>query len=409
MIDFVRKCAGSCRRRTVISLAAFALAMLPLAQVAHAQFAPSFTVNAPHAIVADYESGTVLYEKSADTPWPPASMAKLMTMEIVFNEIKSGGLKLEGELLISENAWRRGGAPAGGSTMFAAIHSRISVVNLIQGAIVQSGNDACIAFAEAIAGNEDLFARLMNARARELGLDSANFRNSTGLHDREQVISVRDLAKLAAHLIRTYPEFYRYYGQTEFTWNKIRQTNRNPLLQMNIGADGLKTGFIKESGYGLAGSAVQDGQRLIVVVNGVETAKERANEAKRLLEWAFRSFESRLLFRAGTVVAEARMFGGEQRYVPLVGKGAIRLLTPRSGGDKFVARVHYTGPLRAPVAKGDEVARLKVHRGDNIALDVPLFAAADVGRGSLVRRALDSGGELAVGWLRTGINSVLKK
>jgi D-alanyl-D-alanine carboxypeptidase (penicillin-binding protein 5/6) len=409
-MDFVRMGATSRRlTRTAAVLVACAAATLRLTPEALAQFAPNFTVNAPYAIVVDYASGTVLYEKSADTPWPPASMAKLMTMEIVFDEIRSGGLKLDEPLLISENAWRRGGAPAGGSTMFAAIHSRVPVVDLIQGAIVQSGNDACIAFAEAIAGNEDLFARLMSARARELGLDSANFRNSTGLHDPEQVISVRDLAKLAAHIIRTYPEFYRYYGQEEFTWNKIRQRNRNPLLEMNIGADGLKTGFIKESGYGLVGSAVQDGQRLIVVVNGVDTAKERANEARRLLEWAFRSFESRLLFRAGTVVGEARTFGGDQRYVPLVGGGEIRLLQPRAGGDRFVARVHYTGPLRAPVKKGAEVARLKIHRGDNVALDVPLYAAADVGRGSLVQRALDSTGELAVGWLRTGISAVLKK
>jgi D-alanyl-D-alanine carboxypeptidase (penicillin-binding protein 5/6) len=408
MIGFVRMRTDN-RRWTAAIVAALAAVLLPPAPAARAQFAPNFTVNAPYAIVVDYASGTVLYEKKADTPWPPASMAKLMTMEIVFNEIRNGGLKLEEELLISENAWRRGGAPAGGSTMFAAIHSRISVVNLIQGAIVHSGNDACIAFAEAIAGNEDLFARLMNTRARELGLDSANFRNSTGLHDPEQVISVRDLAKLAAHLIRTYPEFYRYYGQEEFTWNKIRQRNRNPLLEMNVGADGLKTGFIKESGYGLVGSATQDGQRLIVVVNGVETAKERANEAKRLLEWAFRNFESRLLFRAGTVIGEARMFGGDRRYVPLVGRGEIRLLSPRGGGDKFVARVHYTGPLRAPIAKGDEVARLRVHRGDKVALETPLYAAESVGAGSIIQRALDSTGELAVGWLRTGISSVLKK
>jgi D-alanyl-D-alanine carboxypeptidase (penicillin-binding protein 5/6) len=250
---------------------------------------------------------------------------------------------------------------------------------------------------------------MMNARARELGLASANFRNSTGLPDPEQVISVRDLAKLAAHLIRTYPDFYHYYGQAEFTWNKIRQRNRNPLLEMNIGADGLKTGFIKESGYGLVGSAVQDGQRLIVVVNGMDTPKQRADEAKRLFEWAFRNFESRRLFRAGAVVAEARMFGGDQRYVPLTGRGEIRLLSPRGGGDKFIARVHYTGPLRAPVTKGAEVAQLKVYRGDKVALEVPLYAAEGVQTGTLVQRALDSTSELAVGWIRTGINTVLKK
>jgi D-alanyl-D-alanine carboxypeptidase (penicillin-binding protein 5/6) len=293
--------------------------------------------------------------------------------------------------------------------MFAAVHSRIPVVDLIQGVIVHSGNDACIVFAEAIAGNEDLFARMMNERAREIGLESAEFRNPTGLHDPDQLISVRDLAKLAAHLIRTYPEFYKYYGQPDFTWNKIRQQNRNPLLPMNIGADGLKTGFIKESGYGLVGSAVQNGQRLIVVVNGAETDKDRANDAKRLLEWGFRNFESRLLFRNGTQVAEARVFGGDQRYVPLVGKGEIRLLSPRAGGDKFVARVYYTGPLMAPVVKGTDVARLKILREGKTALEVPLYASEDVGEGSLWQRALDSTTEAAGGWVRRGINAVLKR
>jgi D-alanyl-D-alanine carboxypeptidase (penicillin-binding protein 5/6) len=393
-------------RQTIIGTA---LALVFAASPATAQFAPNFTVNAAHAIVVDYASGTVLYEKSADVPSPPASLAKLMTMELVFNEIKSGDLKLHEEIVVSANAWRKGGAPAGGSTMFAPVHSRISVENLIQGAVVVSGNDACIAFAEAIAGNEDSFARMMNARAREIGLSSAEFRNSTGLHDPEQVVSVRDLAKLASHLIRTYPEFYKYYGQPDFTWNKIRQQNRNPLLEMNIGADGLKTGYIKESGYGLVGSAVQDGQRLIVVINGADTPKDRANEARRLLEWAFRSFESRLLFKEGTAVAQARVFGGDQRYVPLLGNGAIRLLSPRGVGDKFVVRAQYTGPLLAPIKKGAEVARLRVLRGNSTALEVPLFAGVDVGVGSLTQRAYDSTSELASGLVRSGISSVLKR
>lgn len=405
----IRNILAGCSRLIARAAWAFAFAASVATAPAQAQFTPNFSVNAPYAILVDYESGTVLFEKNADEPRPPASLAKLMTMELVFNEIKSGEIKLDEELVVSVNAWRKGGAPAGGSTMFAAVHSKIAVVDLIQGAIVQSGNDACIVFAEAIAGNEDLFARLMNARARELGLDSANFRNSTGLHDPEQEISVRDLAKLAAHLIRTYPEFYKYYGQTEFTWNKIRQTNRNPLLEMNIGADGLKTGFTKEAGYGLVGSAVQDGQRLIVVVNGAETAKDRANDARRLLEWGFRNFESRRLFREGAVVAEARTFGGDRRYLPLIAAGQVNLLSPRGGGDKIVARVHYRGPLRTPIAKGSEVARLKIYRGNNVALDVPLYAAADVGEGSLIRRAYDSTTEIAAGWVRSGIKMVLKR
>jgi serine-type D-Ala-D-Ala carboxypeptidase (penicillin-binding protein 5/6) len=393
-------------RTALCGLALAAIAFM--ASPAQAQFTPNFQVSAPYAILVDYESGTVLYEKNANTPWPPASLAKLMTMELVFHEIKNGDLKLDEELVVSVNAWRKGGAPAGGSTMFAPVHSRIAVSDLIQGAVVQSGNDACIVFAEAIAGGEDLFARMMNARARELGLLSAEFRNSTGLHDPDQVISVRDLAKLASHLIRTYPEFYKYYRQTEFTWNKIRQLNRNPLLEMNIGADGLKTGYVKESGYGLVGSAVQDGQRLIVVVHGLETAKDRGTEARRLLEWGFRNFESRQIFADGATVAEVRVFGGDRRYVPVKGKGPIHLLSPRGGGDKFIARVHYTGPIPAPVPAGKEVAHLRVMRGNNVALNVPLYAAVDIGEGSLVQRALDSTTEIAGGWIRRGLNKVLK-
>jgi len=393
--------------RTVALMVPIALAAGWTA-TAHAQFTPNFQINASHAVLIDHESGTVLFEKSADDPWPPASLAKLMTMEIVFSEIKSGELKLDEELVVSVDAWRRGGAPAGGSTMFAPVHSRIPVVDLIQGVVVQSGNDACIVFAEAIAGSEDLFARMMTARAKELGLRSAHFRNSTGLPAPNQAISMRDLAKLASHLIRAYPEFYKYYGQPDFTWNKIRQANRNPLLEMSIGADGLKTGYIKESGYGLVGSAVQDGQRLIVVVHGAETAKDRANDAKRLLEWGFRNFESRKLFSTGVQIAQVRVFGGDSRYVPVVGKGEIHLLSPRGGGDKFVARVHYQGPIPAPVAKGDQIARLRVMRGDNIALEVPLYAAADIGEGSLVQRAIDSTTEMTGGWVRRGINKVLK-
>jgi serine-type D-Ala-D-Ala carboxypeptidase (penicillin-binding protein 5/6) len=395
-------------RQALQRVLAAALLLAAVVPHAHAQFTPGFTITAPYAILVDYESGTVLYEKSADTPWPPASLAKLMTMEVVFNEIKQGHLKLEEELVVSENAWRTGGAPSRGSTMFAAIHSRIPVADLIQGAIVQSGNDACIVFAEAIAGGEDLFSRMMNARARELGLMSAEFRNSTGLHDPDQVISVRDLAKLAAHLIRNYPEFYKYYGQPDFTWNKIFQRNRNPLLEIGIGADGLKTGYVKEAGYGLVGSAVQDGQRLIVVVHGLETADARASEARRLLEWGFRNFESRLIFPANATVAEVRMFGGDRRYVPVKSDGPISLLTPRGGGDKFIARVHYKGPIPAPVSAGKEIAYLRVMRGNSVALNVPLYAAMDVGEGSLMQRALDSTTEITGGWIRRGINKVLK-
>ena len=331
-----------------------------------------------------------------------------MTAEVVFNEIKEGNLKLDEEFVVSENAWRRGGAPSGGSTMFAPIHSRIKVSDLLQGAIIQSGNDACIALAEGIAGNEAAFVRMMNSRARELGLAKSNFTNSAGLPDPDMRVTARELAVLSRHLIATYPEFYKWYGEREFTWNKIRQLNRNPLLAMNIGADGLKTGFTSEAGYSLVGSAVQNDLRLIVVVAGAKTASERADEARRLLNFGFTGFESRLLFADGQTVGNARLFGGETRYVPLVAAGqkAVRLMVPKNSPERLLARIVYRGPVQAPVDKGRQVGVLKVWRGDNVALEVPLEAAQDVAEGSLPQRAYDAVAELFGGMLRAGIKKL---
>jgi serine-type D-Ala-D-Ala carboxypeptidase (penicillin-binding protein 5/6) len=394
--------AGHFRRWKQLAVALFAMLAAPAA----AQQAAQLQITTPYAILVDYESGTVLYEKGADTPWPPASLAKLMTMELVYKEIQEGRLNLDDMLTVSEYAWRKGGAPSGGSSMYASIHSKVKVSDLIQGVVVVSGNDACIVFAEAIAGNESAFATKMTERARELGLTTADFRNAPGLHDPDQKISVRDLAKLAMHIIRTYPEFMKYYSQPEFTWNNIRQQNRNPLLAMGLGADGMKTGFIKESGYGLVGTAVQGGHRLVLAMNGAKSIKERADEARKLLEWGFRAFDSRLLFAEGRTVSEARVFGGERSRVAVVGQRPIRLLVPRGTADKLVVRMVYQGPLRAPVKKGAEVARLKVWRAEKVALDAPLVAADDVAEGGIARRAFDGAYEIALDLVRTGLSSI---
>jgi D-alanyl-D-alanine carboxypeptidase (penicillin-binding protein 5/6) len=365
-----------------------------------------FQTAAPYAILIEAESGTVLFEKNADQLMHPSSMAKLMTTEVIFHAIHTGKLKLDDEITISENAWRKGGAPSRGSTMYAAIHSRVKVSDLIRGIIVQSGNDACIAIAEAMAGSEQAFATMMTKRAREIGLAKSTFTNATGLPDPGLQVTARELALLAQYLIRTYPEFYPIYAQPEFTWNRIRQRNRNPLLAMGIGADGLKTGYTKEAGYGLVGSAVQNGLRLIVVVNGLKTSKERAEEARKLLEWGFRGFESRLLFAEGQTVSEAKLFGGDKGYVPLVADHAIRLLVPRGSTEKIVSRLVYTGPVPAPVEKGQPIGKLKVWRGDRVTLEVPLKAAESVGRGTLTQRAFDAATELVIGLFRAGAERI---
>jgi serine-type D-Ala-D-Ala carboxypeptidase (penicillin-binding protein 5/6) len=371
--------------------------------------AQAFQTSAPTAILMDADSHAVLFEKNADELVAPASMAKTMTAEIVFNELKNGRLNMDNEFTVSENAWRKGGAGSGGSAMFARVNTPIRLEDLLRGLIVQSGNDAAIAIAEGIAGTEENFARMMNERARQIGLTKSTFRNATGYGDPDQKVTVRDLAKLALHIIETYPDYYKIFGEREFTWNKIRQQNRNPLLSMEIGADGLKTGNIDESGYGLIGSAVQNGQRLIVVVNGLKTAKDRATESRKLLDWGFRAFEARQLFAENQVVGEAQVFGGDRRSVPLVSKKPIRVLVNRGDSERVSARIVYNGPLKAPIQKGTEVARIRVDRGETQALEMPLYADEDVQVGTLSQRALDGLLEFSTGWVRKAFTSVVDR
>lgn len=351
----------------------------------------------------DAESGAILFDKNADELMVPASMAKVMTVEVIAEEIRKGRIDDGTEFVISEHAWRTGGAPSGGSTMFAELNSTIKLPDLLRGIIVHSGNDASIAAAETIAGSEGAFARMMTLRARELGLPKSVFMNATGYHDPDQVTTARELALLTLHLIRTSPEIYAMFGEEEFTWNGIRQRNRNPLLSLNIGADGVKTGFVAESGYGLIGSAVQLDQRLIVVVNGLATAREREIEARKLLDWGFRAFEPRLLFEAGETVGEAQVFGGEKSYVDLVSDKPIQVLIPRGTNERLTARIVYEGPLRPPVREGTPVGVLRVMRGGSQALEQPLYAGEDVEQGPLSRRAFDGLWELGAGAVRRAI------
>ncbi|MGB7781546.1 MAG: D-alanyl-D-alanine carboxypeptidase family protein, partial [Pseudolabrys sp.] len=354
-------------------------------------------ISAPHAILIDGENGGVLFERDADRLIFPASLAKLMTAEYVFNEIKEGRLKLTDEFMVSENAWRKGGAPSHGSTMFAAIYSKVPVDDLIHAMIIQSANDACIILAEGLAGSEAAFAEKLTERARAIGLEKSIFTNSNGLPDPAEQVTTRELGLLARHIIRTYPDFYPIFSQADYTWNKIRQQNRNPLLGAMTGADGLKTGFTKEAGYGLVGSAVQNGQRLIVVVSGVNTPKDRADEAKKLLEWGFRTFEQRVLFAEGQTIGTAKVFGGSIGRVSLVAsEGAVRVLLPKAGGEKLIARIVYKGPVPAPVTEGTPIGNLKVWRNDNLILSTPLKASEGVGKGNMPQRAFDAVTEMII-------------
>jgi serine-type D-Ala-D-Ala carboxypeptidase (penicillin-binding protein 5/6) len=366
-----------------------------------------FEGDAPTAILIEASSGSVLFEKNADELRAPSSMMKLMTAEVVFHAVKEGTVKLTDEYRISENAWRRGGAPSGTSTMFAALNSKVSVDDLLHGAVIQSGNDACIALAEGMAGNEKIFAAdFMTKRARELGLTKSTFANSNGLPDPGNKMTVRELAMLARHIILDYPEFYKLFGEKEFTWNKIRQSNRNPLLNAMEGADGLKTGYTKEGGYGMVGSVVQNGTRLIVVVNGLEDSDDRATEAKKMLEWGFRNFETRTLFAANQPIGYAKVFGGDAGSVQLASPEPVKVMVQKNGTDKLIARIVYSGPVRAPIEQGQKVGVVKVWRGANIAVETPVYAAESIGKGSTMRRAIDGVSELVIGMFRAGVEKL---
>src|SRR4026209_835258 len=359
-------------------------------------------ISAPHAILIDGQYGGVLFDRDADRLIFPASLAKLMTAEYVFHEIKEGRIKLTDEYMVSENAWRKGGAPSHGSTMFAALNSKVSVDDLLHGMIIQSANDACIVLAEGIAGNEAEFGNKLTQRAREIGLEKSVFTNSNGLPDPNEKVTTRELAMLARHIILTYPDFYQLFAQPDFTWNKIRQQNRNPLLGAMNGADGLKTGYTKEAGYGLVGSAVPDDLRLIVAVTGVNTAKERADEAKKALEWGFRNFEQRTIFAEGQTIGTAKVFRGSSGRVALKADGEVKVMLPKSGAERLVARIVYTGPVPAPVTEGTPIGNLKVWRNDNLILTLPPKAAQNIGNGSMPQRAFDAVTRMIIALFRAG-------
>ncbi|MGH6737010.1 MAG: D-alanyl-D-alanine carboxypeptidase family protein [Methyloceanibacter sp.] len=363
--------------------------------------AGGYETKAPRAILMDSGADLVLYEKDADTQFIPASMSKLMTLALVFRELKAGRIKLEDGFNVSEYAWRTGGAPSKTSAMFAPLNTAVPVDELIQGVTVQSGNDACIILAEGIAGSEEAFVKMMNDHAKEIGLTQSHFANSNGLPAEGHVMSARDLAILAKHLIDTYPEYYHYFGQKEFKYReKFTFRNRNPLVWADIGVDGLKTGHLKESGYGLVASGKRGDQRLIVVVAGLETANDRESEARKMLEWGFKSFKPFRLFNEGVKVSDALVWGGTQHYVPLVGNGNIDLLLPASATGAVSASIIYDGPIKAPIRKGDQIATLRVNAAESSATnEIPLYAGEDIGQSNFAMRGIDSLLVLAFGWL----------
>ena len=358
-----------------------------------------FATKAKQAFMVDWSSGSVLFAKNEEDQMPPASLAKLMTLEVVFRALKEGELSLDDEFLISEHAWRDGGANSGGSTMFAKLGSSVPLDALLHGIIVQSGNDACIAIAEGMAGNEASFAQLMNSRAEEIGLANSHFINSTGLPAEGQYVTAKDLAKLARHIIDNYPKFYSYFSVPEYTWNKITQQNRNPLLGFTEGADGLKTGHTEAAGYGVVASAKRGDQRLIAVLSGMKSKKERREESRKMMDWGFRAFVSKRIYDVDEEIAHASVFGGDQSEVMLVSDRPISLFMPRAQRGRLKARIYYQGPLKAPIEEGQQVATLKIWSDDTLMLEAPLVTAHAVAKGGMTSRAMDAVQELLLGWL----------
>lgn len=374
------------------------LVFLAASSAVFAQDVPPFETTAPNAILIDAKSGTVFFEKKADELVQPASMSKLMTMVMVFEALKAGTVTEETEFKISVNAWKRGGTSSGGSTMFANVNTKVKLIDLMHGAMIQSANDACIAIAEGLAGSEEEFAARMTNRGKELGLENAVFRNATGLPQPENRASVRDLTILARYIISEFPEYYKIYGKPEFTWNNITQENRNPLLQDYPGADGVKTGYIRDAGYGLVGSAVRDGRRLILVVAGVSSIAERKEEAQKLLDWGFRQFKTVDVYAAGDVVSKARVWGGTSRWVDLVIKQDLRLALSAKEQENVEVKLTYAGPLIAPVKAGTSIGTVRFLMDGKAIADVQVETANEVAAvDSIWSRAMDSLLILALG------------
>ncbi len=376
-------------------LAAFALLVVCLTRPDAAYGQAGFDTSAPAALLIDYDTSTVLFEKNADKAVPPASLTKLMTLEILFQELQQGKVSLDDTFTVSEHAWRSGGPKSGGSTMFLQPGEVVTTGNLVQGIAVQSGNDAAVAVAEGLAGTEEAFADRMNARAKQIGLSGSHFVNPHGLPHPDEHVTMQDMARLAGHLIRTYPERYTVFREAEFTHNKVRQHNRNPALTEVPGADGLKTGHTEESGYSLVASATRDGRRLILAISGLKTARARAEEARKLMEYGFRAFEQVTVAQANRPVGEARVYGGASDVVPLIPHEPINVIVSKGQStDHLNLKIVYKEPLVAPLAKGDKVAMLRVVRADGqedqILREAPLYTGAAVEQGTLIQRAWDA-------------------
>lgn len=333
----------------------------------------SFDSAAKEAIMVDLSTGTVIYEKNADERAVPSSMSKLMTLYVIFDRLKNGSLKLDDTFRVSEKAWKMQG-----SKSFLPVNSEVKIEDLIRSIIVHSGNDSCVVVAEGISGSEEKFSEELNKYGAKLGLTGSHFANSTGWPDENHYMTMRDIAKLTERLIKDFPEYYHYFAETEFKYNNIKQPNRNVLLTKDTGVDGLKTGHTDDAGYGISLSAIREGRRLVAVINGLPSMAERAKAGELLLDYGFREFRSNKLFANGEVVGDAEVWFGKSGVVPLVLNQDVILTLNNSAKNNIKAKVKYSGPVEAPIKKGDEIAKLFIEREGLEPIIFPLSAGADV-------------------------------
>lgn len=342
--------------------------------------AAAIETKARNAVLMDYDTGQFLYAKDADKMVPPASMSKLMTVYVLFSKLKDGSLSLDDTFSVSENAWRKGGAASGGSTMFLNINEEVRVEDLIKGIIIQSGNDACIVVAENLAGSEEDFAVLMNKTAKKIGLNNSSFANATGLPHPDHRMAVEDLAKLAQRIIKEFPGYYYLFSQKTFTHNNISQGNRNPLLYSMQGADGLKTGHTEEAGFSLTASVKRGDRRLIEVMTGMKSNKERSEEAGKLMSWGFREFDNYEILTAGQKIAEIPVWFGTDKSVNLVVSDTVKRTIKKSKAPKVQMTAVYDKPVKAPIKKGDQLGVVKVEIPGQETIEVPLVADRNIAK-----------------------------
>ncbi|EJF87272.1 D-alanyl-D-alanine carboxypeptidase family protein [Bartonella rattimassiliensis] len=363
--------------------------------------AQEFQTSASQLLLLDDDTETILYEKQSTIPFFPASLAKLMTAEVVFHQLKEGLLRSTQKFKVSENAWRKGGAPSGTTTMFAKIKTEISVSDLLRGLIIVNGNDAAIILAEGISGNEADFAHLMNQRAKIIGLSQSHFVNATGLPEEGQFVTVRDMIILARHITQEYPDYYTLYHEPHFMWNNIFQRNKNPLILKEIGVEGFGLGYSEKEGWAMVATIYKNHRRLFLAINGLQDGKKKhTQEVERILQWGITAFDLKKIFTKGETVGCASIYGGRKKFVPLIVKNPINFMLSNEKEVNVKAKIKYHGPLKAPIVSGQSVGVIQILEDKKVLLEKPIFAGMDVQEGSFFTKVKDAFYEVTIGWLR---------